>query len=75
VLVLQSLRKHIVGRRAVFRALGIPSRPVTNFVSARDTNHTLSVDKYFDIFGDEMKGGPDGDNQDAIWNFHAWYEF
>ena len=57
----------------VFRALGIPSRPVTNFVSARDTNHTLSIDKYFDVFGDEMKGGPDGDNQDAMWNFHAWY--
>ena len=45
----------------VFRALGIPSRPVTNFVSARDTNHTLSIDKYFDVFGDEMKGGPDGE--------------
>ncbi|KAK4036206.1 hemocyte protein-glutamine gamma-glutamyltransferase [Daphnia magna] len=59
---------------SIFRALGIPSRPVTNFVSARDTNHTLSVDKYFDIFGDEMKGGPDGDNQDAMWNFHAWTE-
>ncbi|KAI9551380.1 hypothetical protein GHT06_021713 [Daphnia sinensis] len=59
---------------SIFRALGIPSRPVTNFVSARDTNHTLSVDKYFDIFGDEMKGGPDGDNQDALWNFHAWTE-
>lgn len=58
----------------VFRALGIPSRPVTNFISARDTNHTLSVDKYFDIFGEEMKGGPDGDNQDAIWNFHSWTE-
>lgn len=56
----------------VFRALGIPSRPVTNFVSARDTNHTMSVDKYFDVFGDEMKGGPDGDNQDAMWNFHSW---
>ncbi|EFX71341.1 hypothetical protein DAPPUDRAFT_111732 [Daphnia pulex] len=46
---------------SIFRALGIPSRPVTNFVSARDTNHTLSVNKYFDnIFGDEMKGGLDG---------------
>nr|CAH0106042.1 unnamed protein product [Daphnia galeata] len=21
-----------------------------------------------------MKGGPDGDNQDALWNFHAWTE-
>ena len=20
-----------------------------------------------------MRGGPDGDNQDALWNFHAWY--
>ncbi|XP_046444079.1 hemocyte protein-glutamine gamma-glutamyltransferase-like isoform X1 [Daphnia pulex] len=59
---------------SIFRALGIPSRPVTNFVSARDTNHTMSVDKYFDVFGDEMKGGPDGDNQDAMWNFHAWTE-
>jgi len=59
---------------SLFRALGIPSRPVTNFISARDTNHTLSVDKYFDIFGEEMKGGPDGDNQDAIWNFHSWTE-
>jgi len=59
---------------SLFRALGIPARPVTNFISARDTNHTLSVDKYFDIFGEEMKGGPDGDNQDAIWNFHSWTE-
>lgn len=59
---------------SLFRALGIPSRPVTNFVSARDTNHTLSIDKYFDIFGEEMKGGPEGNNQDALWNFHAWTE-
>ena len=68
----QTYYKMTVYHLAVFRALGIPSRPVTNFVSARDTNHTLSVDKYFDVFGDEMKGGPDGDNQDALWNFHAW---
>ena len=58
----------------VCRALGIPSRPVTNFISAHETNHTLSIDKYFDVFGEEIKGGPDGDSQDAIWNFHSWTE-
>jgi len=47
---------------------------VTNFVSAHETNHTLSIDKYFDVFGEEIKGGPDGDSHDAIWNFHSWTE-
>jgi len=59
---------------SICRALGIPSRPVTNFVSAHETKHTLSVDKYFDAFGEEIKGGPDGDGHDAIWNFHSWTE-
>jgi len=47
---------------------------VTNFVSAHETNHTLSIDKYFDVFGEEIKGGPDGDSHDAIWTFHSWTE-
>lgn len=64
----------LIGNETVCRALGIPSRPVTNFVSAHDTNHTLSIDKYFDVFGEEIKGGPDGDCHDSIWNFHAWTE-
>jgi len=61
-------------RCLVCRALGIPSRPVTNFVSAHDTNNSLSINKYFDVFGEEIKGGPDGDNHDSIWNFHSWTE-
>ena len=57
---------------AVCRALGIPCRSVTNFVSAHDTNSSLTVDKFFTETGDEIEGGPDGDNHDSIWNFHVW---
>ncbi|XP_071540958.1 hemocyte protein-glutamine gamma-glutamyltransferase-like [Panulirus ornatus] len=56
----------------VCRALGIPCRSVTNFVSAHDTNTSLTIDKFFDKAGNEIEGGPDGDNWDSIWNFHVW---
>ncbi|KAK3851990.1 hypothetical protein Pcinc_041401 [Petrolisthes cinctipes] len=56
----------------VCRALGIPCRSVTNFVSAHDTNSSLTIDKFFDNDGNEMEGGPDGENWDSIWNFHVW---
>jgi len=52
----------------VARALGIAARTVTNFVSAHDTDDSLTVDKFFDA-----KGQPISDvNADSIWNFHVW---
>ncbi|XP_046384638.1 hemocyte protein-glutamine gamma-glutamyltransferase-like [Ischnura elegans] len=52
------------------RALGIPCRSVTNFVSAHDGNQTLCVERYFDQSGCEML-----DHEcsgDSLWNFHTW---
>ncbi|KAJ8975426.1 hypothetical protein NQ317_018935 [Molorchus minor] len=56
----------------VCRALGIPCRSTTNYVSAHDTNQSLTVDKYFDIFGNRIENGPEGDCTDSCWNFHVW---
>jgi transglutaminase-like putative cysteine protease len=52
----------------VCRALGLPSRVVTNLVSAHDTNASLTVDKYFDLKNKPLDTG------DSIWNFHVWNE-
>ncbi|KAG1690979.1 Hemocyte protein-glutamine gamma-glutamyltransferase [Nymphon striatum] len=64
----------------ICRALGIPCRSVTNFVSAHDTDETITIDKYFNADGDELN-----DSGDSIWlvhilksndtnieNFHVW---
>ncbi|XP_014253448.1 hemocyte protein-glutamine gamma-glutamyltransferase-like [Cimex lectularius] len=56
----------------VCRALGLPCRPTTNYVSAHDTNSSLTVDKFFDYRGEEIIGGPDGECHDSCWNFHVW---
>lgn len=56
----------------VCRALGIPCRSVTNFVSAHDTNATMTVDKFYTGTGDEIPGGADGETFDSCWNFHVW---
>lgn len=52
----------------VCRALGIPCRSVTNYVSAHDTDDSLTVDKYFDTDGEVVEEV----SNDSIWNFHVW---
>lgn len=54
----------------VMRLLGIPSRVVTNFDSAHDTNLSLTVDEYYDETGKKLEP-PQGD---SVWNFHVWNE-
>ncbi|XP_044139772.1 protein-glutamine gamma-glutamyltransferase E-like isoform X3 [Bufo gargarizans] len=53
----------------VSRALGIPSRVITNYSSAHDTNGNLRIEEYYDANGE-----PVTESDDSIWNFHCWNE-
>ena len=58
---------------SVCRALGLACRPLTCFVSAHDTNRSLTIDKYYDEEGEEVRGEPGVPGiYDSIWNFHCW---
>ncbi|XP_042224998.1 annulin-like isoform X2 [Homarus americanus] len=52
------------------RALGIPSRSITNFSSAHDTHNSLTIDYFFDDEGEVIERL----NSDSVWNFHVWNE-
>ncbi|XP_077293635.1 hemocyte protein-glutamine gamma-glutamyltransferase-like [Arctopsyche grandis] len=57
----------------VCRALGIPSRVVSNLVSAHDANSSLTVDKYYDENMEELNFDPNNPmGEDSIWNYHVW---
>ncbi|XP_010022365.1 PREDICTED: protein-glutamine gamma-glutamyltransferase 4, partial [Nestor notabilis] len=52
----------------VMRCLGIPSRCVSNFNSAHDTEENLRVDIYLNELGEKLNGM----STDSVWNFHVW---
>ncbi|XP_057194390.1 protein-glutamine gamma-glutamyltransferase 5-like isoform X2 [Triplophysa rosa] len=53
----------------VMRALGIPTRTVTNFNSAHDTNGNMVIEEYYSELGKKLSL-----SKDSIWNFHVWVE-
>ncbi|NWI91788.1 TGM4 glutamyltransferase, partial [Pitta sordida] len=52
----------------VMRCLGVPSRCVSNFNSAHDTEENLRVDTYVNEAGEKLNSM----SLDSIWNFHVW---
>ncbi|XP_067096222.1 protein-glutamine gamma-glutamyltransferase 5-like isoform X1 [Osmerus mordax] len=53
----------------VMRVLGIPSRVVSIFNSAHDTNSNLVIEEYYTHTGTKLNL-----SKDSIWNFHVWVE-
>lgn len=46
---------------------------MTNYVSAHDTNASLTVDKFFSEDGEELTARDNPEfGFDSIWNFHVW---
>ncbi|KAG7468691.1 hypothetical protein MATL_G00145710 [Megalops atlanticus] len=54
----------------VLRCLGIPTRCVTNYSSAHDTDGNLTIDYWYNEQLENISSG----RKDMIWNFHCWVE-
>ncbi|XP_064611555.1 protein-glutamine gamma-glutamyltransferase K-like [Liolophura sinensis] len=53
----------------LLRAIGIPTRSVTNYRSAHDTDGSMTIDSHWDKEGEPVEW-----RDDSIWNFHVWNE-
>ncbi|XP_073326324.1 protein-glutamine gamma-glutamyltransferase 5-like [Pagrus major] len=53
----------------VMRVLGIPSRVVTVFNAAHDTDGNTTIEEYYSSTGEKLNM-----SKDSIWNFHVWLE-
>uniref|UniRef100_G3WFT6 protein-glutamine gamma-glutamyltransferase n=1 Tax=Sarcophilus harrisii TaxID=9305 RepID=G3WFT6_SARHA len=54
----------------VMRCLGVPTRVITNFRSAHNTDGNLTIDMFYDKHAEMMPW----ERRDKIWNFHVWNE-
>nr|XP_040059889.1 protein-glutamine gamma-glutamyltransferase 2 [Gasterosteus aculeatus aculeatus] len=53
---------------SISRALGIPCRVVTNYLSAHDSNSDLVIERVINENGDLIQA------KEMLWNFHCWVE-
>ena len=52
------------------RALGLPTRPISTFQSAHDTDQNRAIDKFYTPEWVPI----DGKTGDSVWSFHVWAE-